>query len=77
MKAKKTFEVAQLKAKVNYMLANGQGTRVSRLAHCNLLEEVLQETGNYKGYTFLPEAEVTHPGTPDFQVIDDTRRQYI
>lgn len=53
--ARKTIEVSKIKTWVNHHLASNLSvsTKESRLAYASLLESVLHETGNYKGFNYL------------------------
>jgi hypothetical protein len=72
--AKKTVPVEFIKERVNVMLASPFTTPEQRLGAFGVLEAALFETGNYKGFAYMP-SEFTEPGVlrPDY---DDTRRQY-
>lgn len=52
---RKTIQVEALKIKVNSMLNDSYGpaTNMVRMGYINLLEDVLHETGNYKGFRYL------------------------
>ena len=51
--ARKTFKVEDLKARVNGCIRDTQYTNAEKSVMCMLLENVLHETGNYKGYQYL------------------------
>ena len=79
--SRKTYPVASLVSDANTMLAAPGSTRDGRIAIAILVERVLMDTGNYKGFQylaseFLPAAEQT-----DTNVLrdgyDDTRRRYF
>jgi hypothetical protein len=50
---RKTIEVAELKARINHMLAHGVNNPEGRKALGSLLSMVLMDTGNYKGFNYL------------------------
>ena len=89
--ARKTFKVEDLVIAVNRKLRNGIDTIDTRYGMIALIEQVLHDSGNYKGYRFLTQAEIPsshkpgiHTDTngdilpyPDrFKDTDDTRREY-
>jgi hypothetical protein len=85
--ARKTFHVDQLRAAANRMLAASPATDFSandtasddqsqRLGVIVLLEHVLHETGNYKGYKHL-ESEWDPQKWALREGHDDTRRMYL
>lgn len=75
--ASKTIDVERVKEIVNNLLANSTDdvTPAERLTAAHVLEIVLMDTGNYKGYGHVP-------GTWDFTMSppkligDESRRQY-
>jgi len=84
--AKKTFSVDQLKNTVNRVLSVSITDRANREGIIAVLEYVLHQTGNYRGYRYLCHSEVPDghfPGirfydvdNPNFVDCDDTRRSY-
>lgn len=63
-KAKKTIEVSRIKEMVNHYLKHSdQSEYGERLGECLLLEAILMETGNYKGFRYLETDEVEAAGT--------------
>lgn len=88
--ARKTFNVDQLVALVNGICKDSAPDRADvRQGAMNVLEAVLHETGNYRGFRYLLEGECTgNPGVrylggvpdPDyvarFKDTDRTRVQY-
>lgn len=89
--ARKTFKVEDLVTAVNHNLRNGIDTADTRYGMIALIEQVLHDSGNYKGYRYLTQAEIPSlfkPGIhtdangdilpyPDrFKDIDDSRREY-
>ncbi len=52
-RAKKTFKVETLKDRVNGCLRDIQYTNAEKSVMCMMLENVLHETNNYKGYNNL------------------------
>jgi len=61
---RKTFDVADMVAMTNEMLANSTCSPEIRKGWMGALEQVLFKTGNYKGFRYLSD-------------IDDTRVQYF
>ena len=58
-KKRKTFKVSELTDMVNHFLANSFYTDpATRKGMMVVLESVLNETGNYKGYRYLSKQEV-------------------
>lgn len=55
MAGRKTVDVASVKTLVNDALAMEDRTEDEARALCFVLENVLMETGNYNGYSELPE----------------------
>ena len=59
---RKTYKVEDLKAHINSILSTSVDSEYinsySRMALCSLLEKVLMDTGNYKGYWSLRPQEV-------------------
>ena len=51
-KKRKTIEVEWLRRKVNAMLGRNDITDQFRLGMCQVLEDVLTETNNYRGYGY-------------------------
>lgn len=72
---RQTLPVDILKNRVNRMLAAEGGTEDGRKALAVLIEGVLMDTGNYKGFGYLP-AEWEKDGTGLRDGYDDTRRRY-
>jgi hypothetical protein len=56
--ARKTFDVNQVVLKVNEMLAISTCSPEVRQGAMNVLETVLHETGNYRGFRYLLQGEV-------------------
>jgi hypothetical protein len=50
---RKTYEVEKLRAYVNKALANDHWTAEQKQAMAFLLESVLMDTGNYRGFNYL------------------------
>jgi hypothetical protein len=64
--ARKTFNVADLLWKVNFFLKNSKPEQVAeRKNEHALMGNILQSTGNYKGFGYL-EAKFTDPSAVDF-----------
>ena len=69
MKARKTIEVERIKQMVNYYLKNSPTDEaLQREGECQLLEAILAETGNIRGFRYLETDEVSGSGT---------RREYL
>lgn len=80
MAARKTISVEAVKDRANTML-EVQSTPEARRAVAVLLESVLQATGNYKGFRYLPEeynSQEEYERTKEVlrEGYDDTRRRY-
>lgn len=67
--ARKTITVADLVAKTNRMIAaskeNIPHDTEGRLALCTLIESVLHDTGNYRGFQYLDGHEAVIAGDYD------------
>jgi hypothetical protein len=63
MAKRKTFDVQEFKTSINRMLAGSVISPEGRKSMMIVLEDVLMQTGNYKGYRYLGENEVPfgHP----------------
>ena len=69
-KQRKTIEVSDLKTQINFMLANSRCSVDGRRSMMVIIETVLMDTKNYKGFVFLGEKEVPDgefPGIFDSQ----------
>lgn len=56
--ARKTFNVSELVDSVNEMLRNSDADRAEiRQGAMNVLEQVLHQTGNYRGFRYLLSGE--------------------
>lgn len=55
---KKTVKVENLRDTINDMLQNSTASRDVRRGMMAVLETVLHETGNYRGFRYLTEVEV-------------------
>lgn len=91
--ARKTISIEALKSKINKMLAESVNDKAEREGMIAVIENVLIETDNYKGYRYLREDEVPAfalPGirlsneafkdpdpTAKFKDTDHTRVHYI
>jgi hypothetical protein len=71
--SRKTIPVETLTAKVNSMLALSTCSPVERLAMADVLEAVLHDTGNYRGFGYL-DAKFNESGK--LVSGDDSRRRY-
>lgn len=74
-RTRKTFEVEALRERVNFFnelgaVLNNDRTE-ARDAVNALLETVLHDTGNYKGFRYLDGTEAVHSGS-----YDESRRYY-
>lgn len=59
MNMKKTIKIEDLKNKINDFLLNSKDELISdRLSMGNLLEEILMEYKNYKGFTYLTSSDM-------------------
>lgn len=80
--ARKTVEVSKVVSIANKMLENtGDDDTQLRLGVSALVESVLFETGNYKGFNYLesefkPASEQSLGESPLKENYDDSRRQY-
>ena len=69
MKARKTIKVERIKQMVNYYLKNSPTEDgLLREGQINLMEAILAETGNIRGFRYLETDEVSGSGT---------RREYL
>ena len=65
--ANQTIKIERIKEMVNSYLKNSTKSEYGeRLGECFLLEAILLETGNYKGYRYLETDEVEGAGTRRF-----------
>lgn len=55
---RKTFEVNNIRTKVNSMLADSICSPDGRIGMLHVLETILHETGNYEGFRYLEVTEV-------------------
>ena len=53
MPKRKTIEVETLKRRVNKYLTLDTLNQVEKSALCHILETILQDTGNYQGFSYL------------------------
>ena len=58
MPKRKTIAVAEMTRRVNGMLVHGYSSREERHGMCQVLENMLFATGNYRGYRYLSKREV-------------------
>ena len=70
--ARKTIEVGTLLHRVNYFLKNDKGSVDERDVMIAFIEGVLQDSGNYRGFAYLPAED--YPGEVDGL---GTRRRYF
>lgn len=87
MRKRKTVSVEWLKERVNsFNLESADDLSASRLSMSFLLEEVLVESGNYRGLGFIGTKQREASSRPDFSIginddlsfegTDDSRRFY-
>ena len=83
MARRKTFDVDQLRISVNSRLAGSVCSADVRSGMCSILEEVLHDTGNYRGFGYLTATEVPRGHLPGIirdgensVFPDETRRYY-
>jgi len=83
---RKTYEVEKLVSYVNGFCAAKGGSQDARQALMGMLEDVLRSTGNYGGFRYLVQEELSEidlPGihwdgnNPDFVNTDGTRVRYL
>jgi hypothetical protein len=76
--ARKTINVATVKRLANTALADSRDKNVGeRLGIASLLEQVLQETGNYNGFNYLESEFYTYAGERILKDdYDGSRRRY-
>jgi len=82
---RKTVDVQAIRAKINARLADEATGTVPRMALATLLESVLMDTGNYRGFNYLGwlnggYAAWEAAGEPEDKVPfigDETRRVYF
>ena len=66
-KQKKTIDVSRIKEMVNHYLKHSSKSEYAeRLGECFLLEAILMETRNYKGFRYLETDETEGAGTRRF-----------
>ena len=70
--ARKTVEVGTLLYRLNYFLKNDKGSVDEREVMCSFVEGILHDTGNYRGFAYLPKED--YPGEVDGL---GTRRRYF
>jgi len=57
--SRKTFKVEDLKRQVNHFMLHSADENIEgRLAASSLLENVLHDTGNYRGFNFLSHVDM-------------------
>jgi hypothetical protein len=79
--ARKTFDVETLKRRVNARLDSPMSSPEGRWELARVLEDVLHQTDNYKGFGYLESEYAAEPpyapGTTHLRPgYDDTRRSY-
>lgn len=72
---RKTIAVEDVKQRVNHVLAAPTTSPEQRTGAYIVLEFILSDTGNYKGFQYLP-SELKEDGTLK-DVYDGTRRRYL
>ena len=76
MAARKTVKVSEVKDLANKMLANSVDELTEgRQAVASMIEHVLMDTDNYKGFGYLP-GVVDYTVSPPNVYGDETRRVY-
>jgi len=89
--ARTTIEIATIKSTVNHALQHSTCTPDVRHGMISVLEEILQITNNYKGFTYLQPTYVPTGQKPGinadmygnvsdenkFTDCDETRRRYV
>ena len=74
---RKTIAVDDVRVIANRMLADSiDDVREGRIAVTVMLERVLHDTGNYRGFQYLP-GVVSHDVSPPEVIGDETRRRYF
>jgi hypothetical protein len=74
--ARKTYPVEDLKAFVNNALASVDSLPEGRVAASVILERVLMDTGNYKGFQYVLPGGEQVPIQEFVRDYDATRRRY-
>lgn len=69
MATRKTFSVQDLKAKVNHNNRYSTCSREIRQGWNHLLETVLHDTGNYRGFGFLMPGQVPEGHPPGINLV--------
>ena len=73
--ARKTVAVGTLLHRLNYFLASDQSTPEEREVMATFVEGVLHDTGNYRGFRYLPndhnELDFESDGTRRFYFVSD------
>lgn len=73
---RQTIKVQWLKERVNHVLANSkESTPEKRAGMISVLELVLWEANDYRGFIFLESAGKQDPTT--HRLMDETRRRYL
>lgn len=73
--ARKTFEIAPVVTTVNTLLASPEFSAEERRGAYLILERILLDSGNYRGFSYLP-TELNEDGTILRKDYDSTRRRY-
>jgi hypothetical protein len=73
---RKTIAVADVVDMVNRRLQYSTCSPDERYAVTSLLEEILHQTGNYKGYLYLEEYPGPYATKEQKEAFDDSRRRY-
>lgn len=78
MGKRKTVAVTELVARVNRMIAaSADEMQAERQALAVLLESVLMDTGNYKGFQYLSSEFIDRDTATFRENYDATRRKYL
>lgn len=89
--SRKTIDVQEMKKFANSVLASKwvdgtpAYTPAYRLGICTMIERVLMDSGNYKGYAMLEASDlgegiepgIVYESVSDFEILDETRRVYF
>lgn len=77
---RKTIEVERVKELANKFLDLSSNCQTNeRIGVAGLLENILHETGNYKGFNYISGKGIIHderPGGTNHTFLDETRRFY-
>lgn len=74
--ARKTINVADVRESANQILAASTTSPDVRLGICSMLEKILMDSGNYKGYRYLGSTEVPEGQDPGIRWIGELICEY-